>query len=395
MTSIAPESTASSAAEPTLAEAFGDLAAGIVEMEDGGSPTTSAPSDRNNAPAPSIEKGASPAPNAAAAKPSETPAPAAKPGAEPTASPGTEPGEDPLAGSKPLTYAVDGEIRTMDGVHEYEGGGAVILADALPKIKDRLQQADRLVAQNRALYDTTQEFQRLGGAQAFAALQAEKAVLDASGTILLRALTDPNMLVTLATDPAAREMLVREIRQSAREAHSNAREQFQTEATQFTAQRNAAGQTQTAIGNAVSQLARSFEGLTTEDVQAVRSHALRVQSAIVRPANPDEARAAGVRVGESIIDLPTLHSFLADRHALRQGAVAQARRDAEAARDNAATLAAARPTAPGAPGAPRPGAGKQTPKPNGGKTLDTMTSAELTRAMKTGKIFDLIGAGEE
>lgn len=356
-------------------------------MEDGGSPTTSAPTSEPTRPAP-----------AASAKPTETPkadaqAPVAPIVAPTTTEPAAEDG-DPLAGSKPLSYIVDGETRTIDGVHEYEGGGAVIMAEALPKIKDRLQQADRLVAQNRSLYAQSQEYERLGGVQGIQQLRAEKAVLDASGTILLRALTDPNTLVALATDPAAREALLRDVRLSAREAHSEARERFQTEVSQATAQRTAASHTQTAIGNAVGQLARSFDGMTAEDVQAVRNHALRVQSAIVRPANPDEARAAGVRVGEPIIDLPTIHSFLADRHALRQSTRDAAKRDADAARDNAATLAAARPTATGAAAAPRPGAGKPTPKANGGKTLDTMTSAEINRAMKTGKIFDYIGAEE-
>lgn len=395
--------TATAAAEPTLAEAFGELASGLVELEDGAAPTTSTPSDKapGTAIVPADKNNASTSP----ALTKDNPATPTKPETAPDSSTsaaqadlGADKAKDEtaelLAGSKPLQYVVDGAAKTFDGVHEWEGGGAVILADALPKIKDRLQQADRLVVQNRALYETAQQYERIGGMKAFSDLKSQNAVLDASGSILLKAIQDEATLITLATDPAAREQLIREVKLAAREAQMNATTAFQQETAKIAEQRQSAGQTQTAIANAVSQLARQFDGLTAADVEAVKNHALRVQSAIVRPATPDEARAAGVKVGESIIDLPTLHQFLFDRHSLRHQTVAAAKRDAEAARDNKAALAAAAPIAAGQPAAPRPGAGQPTPKRNGSKSLDQMSSAEITRAMKTGRIFDMMGADE-
>lgn len=388
-TTITPDAASvsgSSAAEtePTLAEAFGELANALAADDAPGTAATqSAPGDTDTLSAPSPFA----APATQAASVAETsaiipPSPSSDANAASHA-------VDPLAGTTPLTYTVNGETRTFDGVYVKAGFGAIIDNDALPKIQDRLQQADRLVETNRQLYAQSQEFQQVGGRQGVEDLVAKNAMLNRSASLLFDALQNEETLLALATDPVARQHLLRELQLSGREALDGARGQFRQGFTDAARVATVASQTQTAITGAVSELAKQFPGLTTDDVAAVRAHAGRVQSAIVRPATPDEARVAGVRPGELIIDLPTLHTFLSDRHTLRQQVGTIAAQQATTTKENAARLAAATPTA-GKASAPasRPGAGKKLPPHE--QKIDTMTSAELTRAMKTGRIYSMM-----
>ena len=388
----APETTES---EPTLSEAFGELAGALADEDEGGGTAT-----EEEAPPTEEEQGAAePEKEEESPKAPGAPAPEAppEPGQAKQATPdktATEPER------QPLTYTVDGQQRSFDGAFVLPGLGAVISNEALPRLQDRLQQADRLVAQNQVLYQQSNEFSKLGGRAAFDKLSADKAMLDASATLLLRALSDEATLVTLATDPVARQQLIKEIHITAREAQFNATNLARETYARETEQSSTAQRTQTAIHNAVGALAQEFSGLTEDDISMVRSHASRMHAAIVRPATPEEAREANVQVGAPIIDLPILHALLADRHALRATAVEQAKRSQTDALENAARAAAAHPTTVAngnrPPAAPRPGAGKpRAAPPAKQKTLDEMSSGELTRAMKSGRIFDLIGDDEQ
>jgi len=383
--------------EPTLAEAFGEFANAFAESED------DAP-DAGAVEAPTAEPGAEPAPGGGEGQEGqEEPGKAAQPqqpGTQQQPPPEQQPGQPPenaaLPERKPLSYTVDGQAKEFEGGYIIPGHGAIITNDALPKLQDRLQQADRLVAQNQALYRETQDFAKLGGRAGFEKLQAEKAMLDASGYLLLRAITDENTLVTLATDPVARQQLLKEIQLTAREAVYNATNAFRQSAERENAAGQQAFRTQTAIHNAVGYLAQEFEGLTAEDVDAVRSHAARMHAAIVRPATPDEAREANVQPGMPVIDLPMLQALLKDRHTLRSSVIEAAKRSQTDALENAARRAAAAPTTVVAPRpAPRPGNGTKPLTAPVQTPLDKMSSAELTRAMRSGRIFDLIGNDDE
>jgi hypothetical protein len=215
--------------------------------------------------------------------------------------------------------------------------------------------------------------------------------------LLLRALSDENTLVALATDPVARQQLIKEIHLTAREAQMTAQRESSERWTREASQSRTATDTQTAIHNAVGQLAQQFSGLTAEDVAVVRQHAGRMHTAIVRPATPDEAREANVPVGAPIIDLPILHALLSDRHTLRQSAIEAAQRRQTDTRDNAARASAAAPTTVNgkAPAPPRPGPRSATPKAPAQKKLADMSSAELNRAMLSGRIIDLLNAEDE
>ena len=398
----APDTTES---EPTLAEAFSELADALVEDED-----TPASADDELTEAPAQPPGDATDAAETTEQGSNTPPPpetqeSQSPGREAeTQQPGQQPGQQASSPAgveyKPLQYTVNGETRTFDGGFYIPGQGAVIPNEAFSKLQDRLQQADRLVMQNQQLYQATQEYQKLGGRAAYDKLSAEKAMLDASATVLLRALSDEATLVTLATDPIARQQLLKEIQLTAREAQFTASNQAREIVAREQSQAQLAQLTQTAIWNAVGQEAQRFPGLTAEDIQAVRQQAAKTHVAIVRAATPAEAREANVQVGEPIIDVPILREWLADRHQLRAAAAAQASQRQTDAQENAARVAAAQPTTVVQNGngrtAPRPGAGKPPAAPaQARKTIDQMSSSELMRAMKSGRIYDMIGEDEE
>jgi len=391
--------------EPTLAEAFTELAEGIANAEEQGGDITGHPQapqqtaeDRELAAegsqaADGQAAGGQQAGDQRAPAEAEERHQAARSSAQlaadatGTADEAAEQSAAPQA--EPLIYNVDGQQRAFDGGFYVPGQGLIFTEEARGRVLDVLQRSERLSAQNQQLYAQTQDFQKLGGRAAFEKLQGEKAMLDASATLLLRALSDENTLVSLATDPVARQQLIKEITLTAREAQFNAanqaREQFQRESTQAVA----AQQTQTAIFNAVGAIAQEFQGLTADDIQAVRTHAGRMHTAIVRPATPDEAREAQVQVGAPIIDIPLLREILKDRHALRQSAVEAAQRRQTDAQDNAARAAAAAPTrvAPNGRTPPRPGPGMPS---SDKKKVDQMSYTELTRAMRSGRIIDLL-----
>jgi len=379
----APDTTDS---EPSLAEAFGDLSEALANEGDEPAAEDAAEGEEHPESPQQPQQ-----PDQPAATPAEEGAQPATP--QPTAPPeGQPPAQE---AREPLTYTVNGQVKPFDGGFIVPGHGAIITNDALPRLQDRLQQADRLVEQNQNLYRQTQEYQKRGGLPAFEKLTISNASLDASATLLLRAVTDENTLIALATDPVARQQLIKELELTGRDAQQKASAAFREAVEREAAQGTTAEQTQTAIHNAVGQLAQQLPGLTADDVAAVRSHAGRMHTAIVRPATPAEAREANVPVGAPIIDLALLHSLLSDRHTLRQSVAQTAQQRQTDALENAARAAAAAPTTVtngnGKPAAPRPGAGKPPAVQPKQKALNEMSSSELTRAMRTGRIFDLIG----
>src|SRR5215510_12219498 len=376
-------------ADPSLAEAFGELSEALAASEEGGVAAPPTESDEGAKEADKTEQQTT-QPEKDESKEQEQP-----PGQEQPAE--QQPATDQaLPERQPLNYTVDGQSRAFDGGFIIPGHGAIISNDALPRLQDRLQQADRLVAQNQVLYQQTQEYTKLGGRAGFDKLVAEKAMLDASATLLLKALSDENTLVALATDPIARQQLIKEIHLTAREAQQLAQRTASEAVARDTQQSTIASQTQTAIHNAVGYLAQNFQGLTEQDIATVRSHAARMHAAIVRPATPDEAREANVQVGSPIIDLNLLGSLLEDRHAIRQSVSQQLERLQDAALENAARAQAAAPTTVVPNGKPLPnrdpanGRFTATPARQNQTPLDQMSSAELTRAMKSGRIYDLI-----
>jgi len=390
--------------EPTLAEAFTELAEGIANAEEQGGDITGHPAQQTaedvelaqetartpGGPEDTGDEAGDQRTSAAAAGQHQAAPTSAQLAADATGT-ADEAAEQPAAPqAEPLTYSVNGEQRAFEGGFSVPGQGLIFTEEARPRVLDRLQQADRLYAQNQQLYAQSQDFQRLGGRPAFEKLASEKAALDIGATILLRALADPNTLATLATDPVARQQLLKEMDLAAREAQFRSVQTAREQVGRETAQATLAQQTQTAIWNAVGAIAPEFQGLTAEDIAAVRSYAGKMHPAIVRAATPAEAQEANVQVGMPIIDVPLLREMLKDRHALRQSAVDAARQRQTVAQENAARAAAAAPTrvvTNGKVPPPRPGPGQPS---SAKKPLDQMSYTELTRAMRSGRIIGLL-----
>src|SRR5215467_6759483 len=259
--------------EPTLAEAFTELAEGIANAEEQGGdisgPRPGAPQQQTAEDVELAQETAQAAPGQATGdQTGDQRAPAEAEGRHQAAASSAQlaadaagnteaTAEQPAAPqAEPLTYNVNGEQRAFEGGFYVPGQGLIFTEEARPRVLDRLQQADRLVTQNQQLYAQTQEYQRLGGRPAYEKLQGEKAMLDASATLLLRALSDPNTLVTLATDPVARQQLIKEVTLTAREAQFQAANQAREQMVRETTQATAAQQTQTAIYNAVGTIAQ-------------------------------------------------------------------------------------------------------------------------------------------
>ena len=330
-----------SQADVGMAEAFGDLADALAASEEGGggagNPVDVAVDDTGTPAVPESAPPATPGPgeeqSRQAAPTEHTQSSDQIQASTQQSTPNTTANQAPeQAGTEqtpelqPLNYTVNGQGRVFDGGFIVPGQGAVISNDALPKLQDRLQQADRLVQQNQTLYNQVQEIQKLGGRDTFEKLTAQRAMLDASASLLLRALTDQNTLVALATDPVARQHLLKELALTARETEYRATTTVREQYAREQAQAQSAQDAQTALWLGINGNAQAYPGLTAEDVNAVWQLSQRMQSAIVRPATPAEAQQANVRPGDLVIDHDLLHAMLQERHALRSAVARQGRR---------------------------------------------------------------------
>lgn len=60
--------------------------------------------------------------------------------------------DDPLAGAEPFTYTVNGQQRTFDGLTKLGDRGAIVTADALTKLQQRLSERDNLFERQQEQY---------------------------------------------------------------------------------------------------------------------------------------------------------------------------------------------------------------------------------------------------
>lgn len=339
--------------------------------------------------APAVE--AAPAPDAAAAPAKdETPALDAKPDAQADgAAAKTEPvvtdEPDPLANAKPFTYTVDREARPFEGIRvlaDKDGKieGAIVEPQAIQKLQDRLQRADFLEGQDKARYEKMREFEsvtfKVGdvehkGMAAVEQFATENAKLSAAVKLLASVLEDPEKLIPLAyavqnNDTTEMARLTREIGLVAKEATWKAREswgQAQRQTVERAGQEQERSQiTSQAITGAVQHWAQQHPALTKDDVEKAVAHFSRVGTSIVRPATPDEAKAAGVKPGELVIDHPVIFEWLKDRAELRAQQADATKNAQKAATENAAKLAATARGKKPTPAAPAKAAKEPAPK---------------------------------
>jgi hypothetical protein len=305
--------------------------------------------------------------------------------AEPDA-PAPEEPVDPLKDAVPFTYTVDGAEKAYDGIKllkDAEGNvqGGVVPTASIKDLQYRLQRGDYLETQNKSLYEQTKAYDavtftdratntELKGMQAVERYVTENAKLTAAVELLAKTLENPDALAAIYGDPRELQLLTRELGLAARDAEARTRGQFTSRISQAkeqeTSTQDRAQVTTQAITGAVQHWASQFPSLTPDDTQKAIAYFAKLGSAIVRPATPDEAKTAGVKPGELVIDHPVIHEYLSDRADLRKQAIASSAAVTNAAKENAARLASAT----------RPKA-KATPVPTEQPKAPAKTKAEL------------------
>lgn len=283
---------------------------------------------------------------------------------------------DPEVTPIPFKYQVDGQEVAFDGIEEIPGEGALVSLDALPRLRDRLQTADRLGPQVQQYQQTLNRFQKVGGFERMEQLEANANVLVGIGKTLLDLLTDETMtedgyparLAKLATDPEARANLLDRLDILTQKAEMEGRGKFKAALSGM----EQAGQEESARGQvihgAVSEMAAAVARnmniqLLPEDVAEAEQVFAQFADSIYRPATAEEAATLRIPVGSRIIDYPKMHPWFVARAQFRQRGSADANRATAAATENANRLAAATPTRPANTRAAtqRPGTGTKTP----------------------------------
>lgn len=272
---------------------------------------------------------------------------------------------DPLANAQPFTYTVDKEARPFEGIRvlaDANGAvqGAIVDPTAIGKLQDRLQRADFLESQDKQRWEKMREYEGITfkgndgvehkGLAAVEQYATENAKLAAAVKVLAETIETPEKLIALAyavqnNDTTELQRLTREIGLVAKEATWEARVSWGL-AQRQTAERATQEQDRTtittqAIDGAVQHWAQQFPALTKDDVTKAIAHFSRVGSSIVRQATPDEAKAAGVKPGELIVDHPVLYEWLKDRAELRAQQADATQKAQAAAKENEKRLAAA------------------------------------------------------
>lgn len=261
-------------------------------------------------------------------------------------------GEELAAKAVPFAFTSDGQTTTVDMIREIPGMGLVIEQPGVDRFRNMMQTADKALKDNVKLRDMERQYTQLGGTEKYRELQSQSAALDAMGTELLKIVADPQKLISLASDPRERELLLRELQwlgntkaQEAAQTFGAAREQADAAGTQQ-------AQDTRAFNIAIDSMAKALPMLTPEDVQAIRVQFSQpgMRSALYRQTTAADAKY-GLPPGKRVIDIPLMHPYaqrLAEvRIAQKTEADARAKAEAENKQrtSTAAPVAARRPAA--------------------------------------------------
>lgn len=131
--------------------------------------------------------------------------------------------EDPLKDAKPYTYSFDGQEKAIEGIQVLSGGGAIVPAEALAILTERLTDGERFHSQTRQQYEQIQNYEKLSafhtkdtegkdvvmnGAEGLLAARIQLVTLGAAYETLANAIKDPAVLVSLlAQDEAGKVIL--------------------------------------------------------------------------------------------------------------------------------------------------------------------------------------------
>lgn len=285
---------------------------------------------------------------------------------------------DPLASATPLTYTVNGEQRTYEGIKVLGEDGAIVDAAALPDLMRRLGERDHLFETNKAQYQRVQSLEKLskwvttgvdGKEQTF---EGERGLYEMRLQLVRQAveneamsalLQDPDKLVALLTqdennkitfDPDKLETLSLRMRAAQREALDAAREQLSSmvrPAPAAPAAPDFAKIGPSLIENAAKAAGADHTALTPADRALLVQQLPRYVRAVTEQDRRDgEQRAVGSPIiDRSFVDL--VKHQVATRAEQKVEAVKIATATTAATQRNAAAIAAAARTsvAPAAP----------------------------------------------
>ncbi len=327
--------------------------------------------------------------------------PAAAPDASTTAQPETDqaaPAEpvipddvaEMIKAAAPLSYRVDGQDKTFDGILEIKGQGALIPQEHLERVRNTLSYAEKSIADNKALYRETQEYRALGGRQAYEALEREKAAVNAAGLKLLQTLQEA---FPGEENAAIIQSVLREAQLDARDAEWALRGKHQQAITETQTAETRESQRGSALEGTYHQIAQAFPALTKDDWAAARSHFGQFREALFRPATAEECRANGWREGQEVVATERMASWFQDRAAQRSTFAAEAESRRKAELENKKRLAI--PAAPPKPKpAARPSQRSATP-PKAQKEGEKPSFADIRRSWNRGEFYAANPAGAE
>jgi hypothetical protein len=252
-------------------------------------------------------------------------------GAEAATAPAADPFAEMMKDGKPLTYTVDRQAKTFDGILEIPGKGALIPADKLDDVRNRLAREESNAAFTKELYTERQRYEQLGGYDGILKkLELAEQTNAAALAIMDVATKNPGLL----TDPATMQSVIREATLAAREAVWQFRTEHEKQQQAHVATQSDAQAREQGIPNAVRSFMDepAYKGkLTDADLAAAERHFAKFPNDLYFTASPEQALVWGVRPGTLLVDRNKMVDWFDDRIAARtQTATADtARKDAE------------------------------------------------------------------
>jgi hypothetical protein len=268
--------------------------------------------------------------------------------------------EIPLA---PVTYRVDGEERTIEGLHAVGDDGAIIDKEALPAILQRLSERDHYFTKSQQQYRQYHDLEQLTawktvgpdgtettltGPEAIEALRVSHGQLTAAVQALGAILDDPNQLVSLLQQDEHGNVVINQervdhlatkIRLASLDAERSVRGSFADQrrsATQAIEQQQFQAQLPGQLWTqADREWGKDFPALTDDDKGVLQQQLPRY----LRPPTAEEIQSGQFQPNARVLDY-SFHDLMAHLAKQRADSAKVATTTTQAAKDNAARLAA-------------------------------------------------------
>lgn len=227
--------------------------------------------------------------------------------------------EELVAKAVPFSFTSDGQQSTVDVIREIPGEGLVIEQANVEKFRNMIQTADKALRDNVKLREQESRYEKLGGTEKYRELESRSAALDAMGTELLKIINNPEQLISLATDPRERALLLRELQFMGNSTAQTAGQKFGDSLNTVDAGRTQETQDATAFEGALQSIYKALPMLTAEDQQAIRVQFSQpgMKAALYRTSTAADAKY-GIPPGQRIIDIPLMHPYAEQLARIRQ-----------------------------------------------------------------------------